>query len=42
VLLALAAFKRDAGDRAGAEQYLRTLAAINPGDPALVPQNPRR
>jgi predicted CXXCH cytochrome family protein len=35
VLLALAAFKRDAGDRAGAEQTLRVLEAINPGDPAL-------
>jgi len=42
VLLALAAFKRDAGDHAGAERHLRALAAINPGDPALVRPDPRR
>lgn len=42
VLLALAAFKRDAGDRAGAEKHLRELAAINPGDPALAGAGSRR
>ncbi len=42
VLLALAAFKRDAGDRAGAELHLRALAAINPDDPALDGANLRR
>jgi predicted CXXCH cytochrome family protein len=35
VLLALVAFKREAGDLAGADRYLRALAAINPDDPAL-------
>jgi hypothetical protein len=36
VLLALAAFTSETGDRAGAEKYLRALAAINPDDPALA------
>jgi Flp pilus assembly protein TadD len=36
VLLALAAFKQEAGDSAGAERSLRELAAINPDDPALA------
>jgi hypothetical protein len=36
VLLALAAFSGEAGDAAGAQRYLRTLAAINPDDPALA------
>jgi predicted Zn-dependent protease len=35
VLLALAAYRRDAGDAAGAQAALDRLAAINPGDPAL-------
>jgi predicted CXXCH cytochrome family protein len=35
VLLALASFRRDAGDPAGAKAALDRLAAINPGDPAL-------
>jgi tetratricopeptide (TPR) repeat protein len=35
VLLALAAFKREAGDRPAAEAAMRTLAGINPDDPAL-------
>ncbi len=35
VLLALASYKRDAGDAAGAKAALDRLAAINPGDPAL-------
>jgi hypothetical protein len=35
VLLALAAYRRDAGDAAGAHAALDRLAAINPGDPAL-------
>ncbi len=34
-LLALASYKRDAGDAAGAKAALDRLAAINPGDPAL-------
>jgi predicted CXXCH cytochrome family protein len=33
--LALAAFRHEAGDAAGAEKLLRELGAINPGDPAL-------
>jgi tetratricopeptide (TPR) repeat protein len=33
--LALVAYRREAGDAAGAERLLRELAAINPGDPAL-------
>jgi Flp pilus assembly protein TadD len=36
VLLALAAFRREVGDSAGAERSLRELAAINPDDPALA------
>ena len=36
VLLALAAFKQEAGDFAGAGRSLRELAAINPNDPALA------
>lgn len=35
VLLALASYKRDAGDAAGAKAALDRLAAINPGDPVL-------
>jgi Flp pilus assembly protein TadD len=35
VLLALASFRQETGDLAGAERYLRALAAINPDDPAL-------
>jgi len=35
VLLALASFRRDAGDVAGAKAALDRLAAINPGDPVL-------
>ena len=35
VLLALASYKRDAGDAAGARAALDRLAAINPGDPVL-------
>jgi tetratricopeptide (TPR) repeat protein len=35
VLLALASFSSQVGDRAGAEAAMRTLAAINPDDPAL-------
>jgi len=35
VLLALASYKRDAGDAAGAKAALDRLEAINPGDPAL-------
>ena len=35
VLLALASYKRDAGDVAGARAALDRLAAINPGDPVL-------
>ncbi len=35
VLLSLASYKRDAGDRAGAKAALDRLAEINPGDPAL-------
>jgi predicted CXXCH cytochrome family protein len=42
VLLALVAFKIEADDRAGAETYLRALASINPEDPALARQGPRR
>jgi Flp pilus assembly protein TadD len=40
VLLALAAFKREVGDFAGAERYLRELAAINSEDPALMTRKP--
>jgi predicted CXXCH cytochrome family protein len=36
VLLALAAFKRAAGDSASAARYLGRLAEINPDDPALA------
>jgi predicted CXXCH cytochrome family protein len=36
VLLALVSYKSEIGDRAGAEKYLRDLAAINPDDPALA------
>jgi predicted CXXCH cytochrome family protein len=36
VLLGLASFRHEAGDLAGAERYLRALAAINPDDPALA------
>jgi predicted CXXCH cytochrome family protein len=36
VLLALAAYRRDAGDAAGSQAALDRLAAINPGDPALA------
>jgi Flp pilus assembly protein TadD len=36
VLLALAAFQREAGDFAGAESSLLELVAINPDDPALA------
>jgi predicted Zn-dependent protease len=36
VLLALAAFKREGGDVAGSERYLKQLAAINSEDPALM------
>lgn len=36
VLLALASFSSEAGDRAGTEKHLRALAAINPDDPALA------
>jgi tetratricopeptide (TPR) repeat protein len=42
VLLALAAFKRDDGDRAGAETHLRALTAMNPDDPALARPGPGR
>ena len=40
VLLALASYKRDAGDAAGAKAALDRLAAINPGDPALARSGP--
>lgn len=44
VLLALAAFRSDSGDAAGAGQALQSLAAVNPDDPALaatrLPQQP--
>ena len=36
VLLALAAYRGEAGDAAGAKAALDRLAAINPGDPALA------
>jgi Tfp pilus assembly protein PilF len=36
VLLALAAFKREAGDPATAARYLARLAEINPDDPATA------
>jgi tetratricopeptide (TPR) repeat protein len=36
VLLALAAFKREAGEPTSAARYLAQLAEINPDDPALV------
>jgi predicted CXXCH cytochrome family protein len=42
VLLALVAFKGEAGDRAGAEASLRALSAINPDDPALAGAGSRR
>jgi predicted CXXCH cytochrome family protein len=42
VLLALASFKMEAGDRAGAERHLGALAAINPDDPALARPGARR
>ena len=35
LLLALASYRRDAGDAVGAKAALDRLAAINPGDPAL-------
>jgi hypothetical protein len=35
VLLALASFASQAGDRVAAEAAMRTLAGINPDDPAL-------
>ncbi len=35
VLLALAGYRREAGDAAGAKAALDRLASINPGDPAL-------
>jgi len=41
LLLALASFRREAGDLAGAERCLRALAAINPDDPALATGNVR-
>jgi hypothetical protein len=41
VLLALASFRQEAGDMAGAERYLRALAAINPDDPALATRTVR-
>ena len=40
VLLALAAFKREGGDVAGAERYLKELAAINPEDPVFTTRQP--
>jgi tetratricopeptide (TPR) repeat protein len=40
VLLALAAFRRDSGDAAGAAQALAALAEVNPDDPALAPRGP--
>jgi len=42
VLLALIAYRREAGDAAGADKLLRELAAINPGDPAVVAMSPAR
>jgi predicted CXXCH cytochrome family protein len=36
VLLALAMFRSEGGDQAGANEALRALAAINPEDPALA------
>ncbi len=42
VLLALAAFKREAGDPAAAARYLARLAEINPDDPALAVTGGRR
>jgi predicted CXXCH cytochrome family protein len=36
VLLALAAYKREAGDPASAARYLARLAEVNPDDPALA------
>jgi tetratricopeptide (TPR) repeat protein len=36
VLLALAAFRGEGGDEAGAREALRRLAAVNPDDPALA------
>jgi tetratricopeptide (TPR) repeat protein len=38
--LALIAFRREAGDTAGAERLLRELAAINPADPAFSAARP--
>jgi len=42
VLLALASYKEEAGDMAGAQTHLRALAAINPDDPALASAGVRR
>jgi len=42
VLLALAAYRRDAGDAAGAASALGALAEVNPDDPALAASRPRR
>jgi len=42
VLLALAAFQREAGDSAGAERSLHKLAAINPDDPVVAALESRR
>lgn len=36
VLLALASFREQSGDQAGARQALQALADINPRDPALA------
>ncbi len=41
VLLALATFRSEAGDEAGASAALRALQAVNPDDPALVPVRER-
>ncbi len=41
VLLALATFRSEAGDEAGATAALRALQAVNPDDPALLPVRER-
>ena len=41
VLLALATFRSEAGDEAGARAALQALQAVNPDDPALVPVRER-
>ncbi len=41
ILLALAAYARDAGDTAAMARHLQSLAAINPHDPAVAPAAPR-